>query len=115
MWMAVSCPEFDFVPLAGASLLAMVVNDTAGNLTPRGFLRFFASKLAPTPKFALKEYFFHILQLKNIYSINSPPGNNNPKGSRLCANSVSVSSAQASWAAPMPWRFAMSVQCSNSP
>ncbi|QCY13909.1 hypothetical protein ELQ88_25800 [Pseudomonas sp. MPC6] len=32
----------------GASLLAMVVNDNAGNLTPRGALRFFASKLAPT-------------------------------------------------------------------
>ena len=26
----------------------MVVNDTAGNLTPRGALRFIASKLAPT-------------------------------------------------------------------
>jgi len=26
----------------------MVVNDNAGNLTPRGALRFFASKLAPT-------------------------------------------------------------------
>ncbi|MBV7525161.1 hypothetical protein D9M71_288030 [compost metagenome] len=32
----------------GASLLAMVVNDNAGYLTPRGALRFFASKLAPT-------------------------------------------------------------------
>ena len=32
----------------GASLLAMVVNDDAGNLTPRGALRFIASKLAPT-------------------------------------------------------------------
>ena len=32
----------------GASLLAMVVNDDTGNLTPRGALRFFASKLAPT-------------------------------------------------------------------
>ena len=29
-------------------MLAMVVNDNAGNLTPRGVLRFFASKLAPT-------------------------------------------------------------------
>ena len=27
---------------------AMVVNDDAGNLTPHGALRFFASKLAPT-------------------------------------------------------------------
>jgi hypothetical protein len=26
----------------------MVVNDDAGNLTPRGVLRFIASKLAPT-------------------------------------------------------------------
>jgi hypothetical protein len=32
----------------GASLLAMVVNDNAKNLTPCGVLRFFASKLAPT-------------------------------------------------------------------
>jgi Na+/serine symporter len=32
----------------GASLLAMVVNDNAGNLTPRGVLGFIASKLAPT-------------------------------------------------------------------
>jgi len=29
-------------------LLAMEVNDDAGSLTPRGALRFFASKLAPT-------------------------------------------------------------------
>ncbi|OPK10583.1 hypothetical protein BZ163_09345 [Pseudomonas sp. VI4.1] len=34
----------------GASLLAMVVNDNAGSLTPRGVLRFIASKLAPTQK-----------------------------------------------------------------
>ncbi|EJN35359.1 hypothetical protein PMI35_00206 [Pseudomonas sp. GM78] len=32
----------------GASLLAMEVNDDAGNLIPRGALRFFASMLAPT-------------------------------------------------------------------
>jgi hypothetical protein len=32
----------------GASLLAMVVNDNAASLTPRGVLEFFASKLAPT-------------------------------------------------------------------
>ena len=32
----------------GASLLAKIVNDNAGHLTPRGALRFFASKLAPT-------------------------------------------------------------------
>ena len=35
-------------PLVGASLLAKVVNDYAGNQTPRIALRFFASKLAPT-------------------------------------------------------------------
>jgi hypothetical protein len=28
----------------------MVVNDNAGSLTPRGVLRFIASKLAPTKK-----------------------------------------------------------------
>ncbi|KAB0494469.1 hypothetical protein F7R06_29575 [Pseudomonas moorei] len=32
---------------AGASLLAMVVNDDAGGLTPRGVLRGIVSKLAP--------------------------------------------------------------------
>ena len=32
----------------GASLLAMVVNDDAGHLTPRRTLRFFVSRLAPT-------------------------------------------------------------------
>ncbi|SAM34269.1 hypothetical protein SAMN04490193_3323 [Pseudomonas marginalis] len=32
----------------GASLLAKIVNDNAGHLTPLGALRFFASKLAPT-------------------------------------------------------------------
>ncbi|OOW05470.1 hypothetical protein MF6394_04670 [Pseudomonas sp. MF6394] len=32
----------------GASLLAKNVNDDAGHQTPRGGLRFFASKLAPT-------------------------------------------------------------------
>ncbi|KQN50815.1 hypothetical protein ASE98_03025 [Pseudomonas sp. Leaf48] len=31
----------------GASMLAMVVNDNAGNLTPRGVLRPIASMLAP--------------------------------------------------------------------
>ncbi|RZO09037.1 hypothetical protein EKG40_10215 [Pseudomonas moorei] len=34
--------------LAGASRLAMVVNDDAGCLTPRGALRLIASKLAST-------------------------------------------------------------------
>jgi len=32
----------------GASMLAIVVNDDAGSLTPRGALRLFASMLAPT-------------------------------------------------------------------
>ncbi|AWY40302.1 hypothetical protein DKY63_10510 [Pseudomonas putida] len=32
----------------GASLLAMVVNDNAGCLIPRGDLKFIASRLAPT-------------------------------------------------------------------
>ncbi|QHF40130.1 hypothetical protein PspS34_18450 [Pseudomonas sp. S34] len=32
----------------GESLLAMVVNDDAGGLTPHGVLRFIASRLAPT-------------------------------------------------------------------
>nr|WP_223532329.1 hypothetical protein [Pseudomonas sp. BF-R-30] len=32
----------------GASLLAMVANDNAASLTPRGVLRFIASRLAPT-------------------------------------------------------------------
>ncbi|OPK10401.1 hypothetical protein BZ163_10365 [Pseudomonas sp. VI4.1] len=31
-------------------MLAMVVNENAGSLTPRGALRLFASKLAPTGK-----------------------------------------------------------------
>ena len=34
--------------LVGASLLAMVVNDNAGNLTPRGVLQLIASRLAAT-------------------------------------------------------------------
>ncbi|EJM55152.1 hypothetical protein PMI29_05508, partial [Pseudomonas sp. GM49] len=37
----------------GASLLAMEVNDDAESLTPRGVLRFFASKLAPTEPAAI--------------------------------------------------------------
>ncbi|AWY38694.1 hypothetical protein DKY63_01740 [Pseudomonas putida] len=35
-------------PPVGASLLAMVVNDNVGGLTPRGVLGFIASRLAPT-------------------------------------------------------------------
>ncbi|NWL22745.1 hypothetical protein DM828_26045 [Pseudomonas umsongensis] len=38
-----------YIPaLVGASTLAMVVNDNAGNLAPRGALGFIASLLAPT-------------------------------------------------------------------
>src|SRR5450830_90856 len=36
------------LPLVGASLLAMVVNDNAGSLIPRGVWPSIASKLAPT-------------------------------------------------------------------
>ncbi|KAA8694013.1 hypothetical protein FIV38_15750 [Pseudomonas proteolytica] len=36
--------------LVGASLLAKVANDDAGLQAPRGALRVFASKLAPTEK-----------------------------------------------------------------
>ncbi|OPK06212.1 hypothetical protein BZ163_31460 [Pseudomonas sp. VI4.1] len=35
-------------PFVGASLLAMVVNDNAESLIPRGALELIASKLAPT-------------------------------------------------------------------
>ena len=35
-------------PTVGASLLAKIANDDAGNQAKRGGLRFFASKLAPT-------------------------------------------------------------------
>ncbi|POF40939.1 hypothetical protein B0D71_17005 [Pseudomonas laurylsulfativorans] len=38
----------DEIDTVGASLLAMNVNDNAGNLTVRGALTFIASKLAPT-------------------------------------------------------------------
>jgi hypothetical protein len=37
----------------GSSMLAKVVNDDAGSLTPRGVLWFFASMLAPTVGFCL--------------------------------------------------------------
>jgi hypothetical protein len=36
------------IPPVGASLLAMVVNDNAGSLMPRGVLGLIASMLAPT-------------------------------------------------------------------
>jgi hypothetical protein len=40
--------NFYAVTPVGASLLAMIVNDNDGCLTPRGALRFIASRLAPT-------------------------------------------------------------------
>ncbi|VVP76687.1 hypothetical protein PS918_01918 [Pseudomonas fluorescens] len=36
-------------------MLAMIVNDDAGSLTPRGALRFIASLLAPTVVVQLRE------------------------------------------------------------
>jgi hypothetical protein len=41
--------------LVGASMLAMVVNDNAGDLTPRSALGFFASLLALTEEKAQKK------------------------------------------------------------
>ncbi|NWL23143.1 hypothetical protein DM828_28060 [Pseudomonas umsongensis] len=41
----------------GASTLAMVVNDNAGNLMLRGVLRFFASMLAPTESGGVQKSF----------------------------------------------------------
>ncbi len=38
-------------------MLAMVVNDDAGHLTPSGILRFFASMLAPTGGGAVLTHF----------------------------------------------------------
>ncbi|MVV47743.1 hypothetical protein EJA72_05700 [Pseudomonas sp. PB120] len=45
---AVKNPHNASATPVGASLLARVVNDDAGHLTPHGALRFFASGLAPT-------------------------------------------------------------------
>ncbi len=42
------CAAATYPAVVGASSLAMVVNDDAGSLTPRGVLWFFASELAPT-------------------------------------------------------------------
>ncbi|PYY69221.1 hypothetical protein CRX42_17695 [Pseudomonas jessenii] len=57
-------PESDLkrIPV-GASLLAMVVNDNAGSLTPRGVLRLIASRLAPTggTRFAQTRGHIHML------------------------------------------------------
>ncbi|PPA00665.1 hypothetical protein C4E44_28685 [Pseudomonas sp. MWU12-2312b] len=50
----------------GASLLAMVVNDDAENLSPRGALRFFANRLAPTGN----RVYFAMIDVNNGDSIN---------------------------------------------
>ncbi|AWY38445.1 hypothetical protein DKY63_00400 [Pseudomonas putida] len=47
-----SLSEVHHQPPVGAGLLAMVVNDNVGSLTPRGVLSFIASRLAPTGIFA---------------------------------------------------------------
>ena len=44
----------------------MVVNDDAENLTPRGALRFFASRLAPTGN----RVYFAMIDVNNCDSIN---------------------------------------------
>ncbi|AWY39321.1 hypothetical protein DKY63_05145 [Pseudomonas putida] len=46
--MKLSSSEPDTPPSVGASLLAMVVNDNAGHLTPSGAADSIASRLAPT-------------------------------------------------------------------
>ena len=46
MWVLMSCDQR--LLSVGASLLAKNANDNAQSLIPRGALRFFASKLAPT-------------------------------------------------------------------
>jgi DNA-binding beta-propeller fold protein YncE len=45
----------EYLNIVGASLLAKVVNDNTGSLTPRGDLEFFASQLAPTICFTVNE------------------------------------------------------------
>ena len=50
----------------GASLLAKIVNDCAGYLTPRGALRFFASKLAPTGVGLLLSVGAHAFDLQQL-------------------------------------------------
>ncbi|MEG8233255.1 outer membrane lipoprotein carrier protein LolA [Pseudomonas orientalis] len=51
---------------AGASLLAKIANDNAGRLTPRGALRFFASKLAPAVAVALLSFSAHAFDLQQL-------------------------------------------------
>ncbi|MBD8270361.1 outer membrane lipoprotein carrier protein LolA [Pseudomonas fluorescens] len=50
----------------GASLLAKIANDNAGRLTPRGALRFFASKLAPTVAATLLSFSAHAFDLQQL-------------------------------------------------
>jgi len=60
--------------LVGASLLAMVVNDDAGCLVPRGGLRLIASRLAPT-EVGGENYFCAVWlsQLGILNTQNDPP------------------------------------------
>ncbi|MCO7035779.1 outer membrane lipoprotein carrier protein LolA [Pseudomonas carnis] len=53
-------------PPVGASLLAKIANDNAGRLTPRGALRFFASKLAPTVAALLLSFSAHAFDLQQL-------------------------------------------------
>ncbi|NCE92886.1 outer membrane lipoprotein carrier protein LolA [Pseudomonas sp. L13] len=53
-------------PPVGASLLAKIANDNAGHLTPRGALRFFASKLAPTVAALLLSFSAHAFDLQQL-------------------------------------------------
>ncbi|AWY44303.1 hypothetical protein DKY63_02285 [Pseudomonas putida] len=53
----------------GASLLAMVVNDNAGGLTPRGVLPYIASRLAPTV--GLGQFSNHSRRSRKVPWINS--------------------------------------------
>ena len=53
-------------PPVGASLLAKIANDNAGHLTPRGALRFFASKLAPIGAALLLSFSAHAFDLQQL-------------------------------------------------
>ncbi|MDF2794344.1 MAG: hypothetical protein K0S85_2097, partial [Pseudomonas orientalis] len=47
-------------------MLAKIANDNAGRLTPRGALRFFASKLAPTVAATLLSFSAHAFDLQQL-------------------------------------------------
>ena len=47
-------------------MLAKIANDNAGHLTPRGALRFFASKLAPTVAALLLSFSAHAFDLQQL-------------------------------------------------